>query len=883
MSGVHSLRDVVLQCRERLSNGRAKAKVLHDSGVPGFQVCSQMADLYDDIVLRVWNEACAEHIDDEESSGLALVAHGGFGRRDLAPYSDADLMLVTTRSSHDVAVKIAGNLTRDLVDTGLQVGFSMRTSQEACKLSWEDAVIFTSLTESRFLAGSLQLYTKYFRSMRQGALRRSNKLILDIAAARREERRKWGETNYLLRPNVKKSRGGLRDIQMVRWIGFARHGEVDLDRLLKLGALPEEDYRTVRKAYAFMLRLRNELHFRENRAQDVLDRPMQMTIADAWGYEGAKGVLPVEQFMQDYFDNTRNVRYAAAFFRDDSRSQPLFRQLFEWFMSRRVADGVLIGPTHIWVHKSEIDEFAGDLPRVLRLMTLANHHRLRIGHRTWQAIRHAMQDREPQVPDAETIGAFLSLMSRPGRLAPVLRRLHELRIIDQLIPAFKRTRGLLQFNAYHKYTVDAHSIRSVEAATDFAEAQTGMGRRYRRSKDKTLLHLALLIHDIGKGYEEEHCIVGARIAKEVAERFGLDSASSEILEWLVLKHLVVNTIAFRYNLDDPEIILSFAKDVGTIRRLELLIIHAVADLTAVGPDVINDWKLNLIEQLYLRTRRYFEKGDLPGENDEAVKELKSAIRKQLDSRDAPPVSGEILDDFPLTLLRGADPEVLADQLADVGGKLAGGVKSICTGDYDDSFSAMRYRVVCREESEIGTFSRVTGALATCGLAILRADIETIGDDLVWDNFWVKDPDHPEQPPPHRVEQICKRVCDLLDHPEKPLPPYRKTWSSHSKNEPDSVNVLPTNVVFDNARVDRYTILLLFAYDQTGMLHRIANAIAELKLVLHFAKIDTHLDQIADVFYVTELDGSQVVDEERQEHIRATLMEVADEGLASQST
>ena len=228
MSGVHSLRDVVLQCRERLSNGRAKAKVLHDSGVPGFQVCSQMADLYDDIVLRVWNEACAEHIDDEESSGLALVAHGGFGRRDLAPYSDADLMLVTTRSSHDVAVKIAGNLTRDLVDTGLQVGFSMRTSQEACKLSWEDAVIFTSLTESRFLAGSLQLYSKYFRSMRQGALRRSNKLILDIAAARREERRKWGETNYLLRPNVKKSRGGLRDIQMVRWIGSVSYTHLTL-------------------------------------------------------------------------------------------------------------------------------------------------------------------------------------------------------------------------------------------------------------------------------------------------------------------------------------------------------------------------------------------------------------------------------------------------------------------------------------------------------------------------------------------------------------------------------------------------------------------------------------------------------------------------------
>lgn len=609
---------------------------------------------------------------------------------------------------------------------------------------------------------------------------------------------------------------------------------------------------------------------------------MQMTIADAWGYKGSSGVLPVEQFMQDYFDNTRNVRYAAAFFRDDSRSQPLFRQAFERLTSRRVAEGVLMGPTHIWVHKSEIDRFAGDLPKVLRLMTLANHHRRRIGHRTWQAIRQAMQDREPLAPDAETIGAFLSLMSRPGRLAPVLRRLHELRILDQLIPAFKRTRGLLQFNAYHKYTVDAHCIRSVEAATDFAEAQTAMGRRYRRSKDKTLLHLALLIHDVGKGYEEDHCIVGARIAENVAERFGLDSASSEILQWLVLKHLVVNTIAFRYNLDDPEIILSFAKEVGSIRRLELLIIHAVADLTAVGPDVINDWKMNLIEQLYLRTRRYFETGDLPGENDAAMSELRLATRKQLDSLNAPEVSNEILEQFPYTLLRNNDPEVLAEQLADVGHKLASGAKSICTGVYDDSFSAMCYRVVFREESAIGTFSRVTGALTTCGLAILRADIETVGNDLVWDSFWVKDPDHPEQPPPHRSEQVCKRVCDLLDNPDKALPPYRKTWSTHSKSEPDSVNVLPTNVVFDNETLDRYTILSLFAYDQIGLLHRIANAIAQLELVLHFAKIDTHLDQIADVFYVTESDGSQVQDPDRQEHVRSRLMEVTSEGPASTS-
>lgn len=866
----------MIQSRERLQTGREKARQQHQAGGAGFQVSTRLADLYDDVVLSVWDAACKEHCSDAEPTGIALVAHGGFGRRDLAPYSDADLMMLVRGSSSRLAEQLAGTLTRDLVDAGLQVGFSMRTPDEATRMAWEDAVIFSSLTESRLLAGSLQLYSKYFHSLRQGALRRSNKLIRDVVAARREERRKWGETNFLLSPNVKRSRGALRDIQLVRWIGFARYGEVDLERLLKLGALPEEDYRLLRKAYSFMLRLRHELHFRENRAQDVLDRPTQLEIAKAWGYEGQAGLLPVESFMQDYFDNTRNVRYAAAFFRDDSRGRPLIQQAIERICSRSVGDGIRMGPTHLWVQKKEINRFVTDLPRVMRLMSMSNRERKRIGHQTWQAIRQAMQEREPQMPSAETVGAFMSLLSRPGRLADVLRRLHELRIIEQLIPEFKRTRGLLQFNAYHKYTVDAHSIRSVEAATDLEHAQTPMGRRYRRLKDKTLLHLALLIHDIGKGFEEDHCIVGARIAAAVAKRLDLDSASSEFLEWLVLKHLLVNTIAFRHNLNDPAIILSFAKEVGSIRRLELLIVHAVADLTAVGPDVINDWKLSLIEDLYKRTRRYFEKGVLPGENDERDNELRESVKAVLDASAVDSACYEILDQFPGSLLRQGDPQEVGKRLADVGEAFAQGKNSLCTGEYDAAISAMCYRVVCRQEQRIGTFARVTGALATCGLAILRADVETVGEQLVWDSFWVNDPDYADKIPDFRVKEVCERTCKLLDTPDAPLPPYRRVWNASAKDDQRSVHVLPTSVVFDNATVEHYTILSLFAYNQVGLLHRIAVAIAELRIEIHFAKIDTHLDQIADIFYVTEEDGSKIQDESRQEAIRSRLLQVVDD-------
>ncbi|MEL6105631.1 MAG: [protein-PII] uridylyltransferase [Planctomycetota bacterium] len=872
MSGP-SLSEAILLGRQRLREGRERCKSQHDDGSRGPLVSTRVSDLYDDLVLAVWNQACEKFFGGQAPPGISLVAHGGFGRRDLAPYSDADLMLLAKGSSTAAAETIAKCLTRDLVDIGLDVGFAMRTPREACTLSWSDAVIFTSLTESRFLAGSFSVFKKFFQSLRHGAMRRRSRLISKVIEARREERLKWGDTNYLLRPNVKKSSGGLRDIQMIRWIAFARYGEVELEKLLRLGALVEEDYRLIRRAYDYLIRLRNELHFREGRAQDILDRPTQMAIAEAWQFKGVEARLPVEVFMQQYFDTTRDIRYIARFFADDNRSRPLIGQVVERLRSEKIGDSIRMGPTHIWVEQAALPDFASNLARVLRFVSLANHHGKRIGHNTWQSIRRAMKERPPAPPDPESVGAFLSLLSRRGRLAPLLRRLHELRIIEQLIPAFKRTRGLLQFNAYHKYTVDAHSILAVEAATEMAGEATPMGRRYRRLKDKTLLHLALLIHDIGKGYEEDHCLVGARIARETGELLELDSSSTEVLEWLVLKHLAVNTIAFRHDLSDPQIVLSFAKEVGSIRRLELLIVHSVADLAAVGPGVLTDWKMKLIEELYLRTRRYFETGGLQNDDDTLAEESRNKIAELLDDQPHGAASRQLLRAAPISLLRRASPEDMSRRLMEVGDALDAGERSICMNAPDpDDPSSTRYLIVHRQGPErIGTFARVTGAFLSCGLKVLRAVIGTL-DDVVWDEFWVSDPDHPAAPSAARIEKVQTRLKHLLDSPDAPLPPSRKTWSLGSQTESDEVNVLPTKVVFDNETLDRYTILSLFAYDQTGLLYRIASALSELRLDLHFAKIDTHLDQVADVFYVTEEDGAQL-DDVRQLEVQTTLLDV----------
>ncbi|MEM6779971.1 MAG: [protein-PII] uridylyltransferase [Planctomycetota bacterium] len=864
--------------RSQLAQGRQQIEKRFRSGLPAVQTANALTDLYDGIISNIWDEAVSaarrDQIDDRALACLALVAHGGLGRRDLSPFSDADLMLLAKGNATGAAAHVATRLVRDLTDAGFDVGFSIRTAAEARSLAWSDIKIYTTLTESRRLAGSKPVFEGFFERFRSSAMRRRNRLNDRAIDARREERRKWGDSNYLLRPNVKRSRGGLRDIQLIRWLGFASYGKTTLDSLHRLGAISVDDFTTLRRAHGFMLRLRHELHFRSGRAQDVLDRPTQLDIAGAWGYAGRAGLLPVEEFMQDYFDHARGVRYVSAYVADDNRARSRVASACERVVSRRLDKSIRMGPSHIWVRKSDLEAFSHRLPDVLRLMQLANQHGRRISHQTWQSIRKVMQERTLTPPDRASVEAFLALLSKPGRLATLLRRLHELRVIEQLIPAMRRCRGLLQFNAYHKYTVDAHCIRAVEAATDFADQDSAMGRRYRRLKDKTLLHLALLIHDLGKGYDEDHSEVGRRIAVDVAKSFDLDPASADTLQWLIHKHLLINEVAFRHDLNDADVVHRFATEVGSISRLEMLVVHTVADLQAVGPDVLTDWKMSLIEDLYLRTRRYFETGNLPGEDEPELDAKREQIIETLRQEDDAESIIRVVQQMPYSLLHRHDVDGLVDELRRISNWFAEESACFCSALQGGKLVTTRITVLVKKgDYWIGAFARITAALASQGLIIRRANIETVGDEMLWDNFWIEDPDHPEGAPERRLNRVCELVRTSVHDMDAPLLKPRRTWSTRGSAEPDHVRLLPTKVVFDNETFDHQTILSVFTYDRQGLLSEIARVMSIVDLSIQFAKIDTHLDQIADVFYVTEADQTPVLDHDRQIEIRDALMNV----------
>ena len=367
-----------------------------------------------------------------------------------------------------------------------------------------------------------------------------------------------------------------------------------------LGVLQKEDERTIRRAHEFLLRLRNELHFHAGRSMDVLRRSEQIRIAETWDYEGTQALLPVERFMREYFDHTCQVRDILDFFVAKARPRSVTAVVLEHLVSHQMDGLYRVGPLHIGANHRGLSKLRGNLAEVLRLMELANQSNKRITHHTWTAIREDMIQREHIAVSPEAARRFMSLLNYTARLGRLLRLLHELRVLEKLIAGMDHARHLLQFNEYHKYTVDEHCIRSVERATEFFSDMGPLGRAYREVKRRSLLHLALLIHDVGKGLPEDHSEVGRRLAGETAARLKLSRTETEILEFLVRTHLKMSHLAFRRDTNDEAIVIQFAQEVGSPELLRMLFVMTAADLASVGPDVLSPWKIEVLAGLYRR-------------------------------------------------------------------------------------------------------------------------------------------------------------------------------------------------------------------------------------------------------------------------------------------
>lgn len=867
-SGSGIFRQSVLDAREQWTSGRDKIRLSHDDGATGVQTCLDLSNLLDSILLGIYT-AIVDQFDGDLPQKCALVMHGGCGRQQVAPFSDVDFMLLYQGEQTEELIKFARLYVQDVNDAGLALGFSLRTPREACSMALQEPEIFTSLTESRFLGGNPEIFESYFNRLTRISHRRKSNLISRVIQARELERAQFGETVYLLRPNLKKSRGALRDIHLIRWLGFLRFGEKNVDALKRQRAISSDDAKLIRESIEFLLRMRCELHFQVRRAEDGLGRNEQVRIAEKFGYQGRDGVLPVEEMMSDYFHYTTEIQYICDHFaKISSNRRMLGKSMDQPITTRKLDENFWMGPTYIGMVPELLKELKTDLPQVLRLMQLANLHGKLIGHETWLQIRQAMQRSEIELTE-QASQRFMALLSNTTGLAELLDRLHEMHVLEKLIPAFEHARSLLQFNEYHKYTVDEHSLRAVRKATEFENDSGVLGKTYRNLRDKNILHLALLLHDLGKGFVEDHSEVGCRIAGETGPLLGLSHDNTEDIKYLVQNHLVMSHLAFHRDINDETMVAEFAANVGSVRMLSMLYVLTCADISAVGPGVLTQWKKSLLTDLYLHARNLLT-GHLGTEKvDARFEQIYDQVAQMKPNDELSEWLFRTAQNLPRNYCRDHSPEDIANQLLTLKKTPPNDVQ--CWVRKMPNRKLIELCIGKRERRRSGIFYKVTGMLASLGLKIHSADIKPVGNSLLWYWFQFEDIDFKETPE-SRLNEIASRARNLaLGEDDRP-PKFRQTWIGDG-GPAAKLSVPKTQVKIDNETVDQATVIDVFAHHRLGLLYTISKKIFELGLDVQFARIATYGRQVIDVFYVTDDHGNKIRNRNRQMLIQQELLRV----------
>jgi [protein-PII] uridylyltransferase len=841
-------------------------------GASGAETLAAMTELVDGLIVGRYREAVRHGGDALANAGLrqcTLMALGGYGRRELAPHSDIDLMFLFRPGAEESVQAFVRAVLHPLWDCGFQVGHSVRTIADCIELAEADMTVRTSMMDARFLAGSAELFQEFHhRYLRKVVTKKTDAFLDQKLEERRREYEKFGETVYLLEPNVKKSKGGLRDLHLLQWAGTARFHAPTIRELSDRGILSRADSQALTEARDFLWRVRALLHVHAGTAQEILTFDEQVWLAQHFGYQDQPHLLAVEQFMQQYYQHTMGLHERCMRFVERCRSVPLWRRLTEFLPAPRIDEYFVVRGGVLSVADEHHAKVLDSPALLFRLFDLARERKLTIALPLLEDIhRHVDTVSEEAYRTPEVSRTFLKIMAGPGT-ATTLEAMHRAHLLEKVVPAMGAVRGLMQFNHYHKYTVDEHSLLAVGRAEALDQASGVLGEVYRSIKRKDVLHLAVLMHDLGKGREEDHSDVGSRLAEEGAVRLGLDEHDTRTLSFLVHRHLLMAHTAFRRDPNDDKVVLPFAREVGTPEVLKKLLALTAADIAAVGPGMLTKWKESLLVELYVRTMPEVsgdrETPEMPERLSQIAEEMgRHPCLAGLDGVDRAWIEGQ-LKQFPQRYINATTPARIAAHLAAVRRLHAGDV--IVEADFNRDLGTCEYAVITHNELTPGIFSKIAGVMAGSGLQILDAQILTRADGIVVDTFQVMDPDYQGEPPADRRQIVGDRIAAVLkgwEHVDdvlrrgarlkltRPLPKAREA----------------TEVRIDNETSDGFTIIDVFADDRQGLLYVITNAIFQLGLSIHAARISTRLDQVADVFYVTDLWGKKLEDHGQLERVR----------------
>ena len=811
---------------------------------------------------------------------FTLIAVGGYGRGELSPHSDLDILFLLPNKLRKNDTKKIENVIELILyilwDLGYTVGHSTRTIDDCIEKSRSDLTISTSLLEKRFVAGNNDIYDLLNNKFKTFI---DNTKTLDFVEAKLKEsetrHKRFGESRYVVEPNVKDGKGGLRDLHTLIWILKFAYKVDTISKLINVGALTKEEAVPFAEAQRFLLSVRCHLHYRANREDDRLAMDAQLEIAKSMNFKNTITHKDVERFMKRYFLATKTVGNLTRIFCaaiETEFNKPL-RMSFLSFKKIENITPFTLEVGRLFSYEREI--LTENPINIIKLFYISHINNIDIHPKTLRQITSLRKLINLKVrQNVEANKMFLNILTSDKDPTRTLRLMNEANILGQFIPEFQKIVGLMQFDMYHSYTVDEHTIFTISNLhslrsgkfSDFAPLTSSAILEIKSYKS---LFVAMLLHDIAKGKKGDHSENGSLIASKICPRLGLNKEETKMVEWLVLHHLLMSKTAFRYELGDPKVIKNFAKQVRSIDKLKSLLALTVADIRGVGPDVWNDWKGALIKELYIKTYDLLKPPQEISKITEPLKSSKELLIRYLNNKgvndlDIKTYCSKFYNNYwgTFNLPSVVNHYEIFTSMKNYSKKLEVYLSN------DSKLKATELLVITPDHH--GLFSQISGLVASSGYDIVSAKIITRSDGYALDTFFLQ---NKERKPISDIN-LRKKLIETITKGLEGNFNIEKALNIKWKEIPARFRAVkaPIRVIIDNKTSDQYTILDIKCKNAPGVLYKITKIITSLGLQINTANVSTYGDRVVDIFYLKNAFGSKVDDNTTIEKVKNSILE-----------
>ena len=868
--------------RAVLTNGRAEIRRRFEATGDGAIVIREQCFLMDQLV-RALFDLVTEKIyplpNPTKGERLAIVAVGGYGRGELAPFSDIDLLFLLPYKQTPHTEQVVEYLLYLLWDLGLKIGQSTRSVDECLRQAKSDLTIRTGLLEARYLWGEQALFNELKRRFDSEIVRGTAAQFVEAKLAERDARHKRvGDSRYQLEPNVKEGKGGLRDLHTLFWIAKYIFRTDDAGKLVDLGLLSAEESQRFDRAQNFLWTVRCHLHYLADRAEERLTFDLQTEIGRLMGYTDHAGSRGVERFMKHYFLVAKDVGdltriFCAVLEADQQHKRRL--SWVRWGSARRTLDGFVVDGQRLTIPSE--DFFKKDPVALLRLFYAAQRHELDIHPRALRAASQSLRLINQQLrDDPEANRLFLEILTSRKDPETALRRMNEAGVLGRFIPDFGRVVAQMQYDMYHVYTVDEHTLFAIgilhKIETGLLEEELPLATQLVETiVSRRALYLAVLLHDIAKGRGGDHSVIGEQIALKLGPRLGLSAEETETVAWLVRWHLLMSSTAFKLDIGDQQTIRGFVERVQSPERLKLLLVLTVADIRAVGPKVWNGWKAALLRELYQRAIEMISGGLIEEGWGSRVATAQAAARRLLPDFSETEFATFVGRGYPFYWL-SFDPDTHARHARLMREAEASGTPLTVEKRIDTQRAVTEVTLYTADHP--GLFSRIAGALAVSGANIVDARIMTMSNGMALDTFWVQDS---AGGPFDRPDKLAKLAVTFENVLTGDLKPHRVLARPPAFSSRTRVFTVAPRVLVDNKASATHTVVEVNGRDRPGLLFELTRALTGLNLQVSSAKISTYGEKVVDVFYVKNLFGHKIQHPTKLAEIRKTLETVLVKG------